>query len=66
LGTAEDKITPEAKIMEDLRADSLSRVELMMELEEVFGLEIGDEEAEKLKTVKDIVAFIETKLAEQS
>jgi len=64
-GTSEDKITPEASFRNDLGADSLSTVELMMELEEAFGVEIQDEEAEKIQTVKDAVAYIEKKLAEK-
>jgi len=66
LGTSEDKITPEASFRNDLGADSLSTVELMMELEEVFGVDIEDEEAEKILTVKDAVAYIEKKLAEKA
>ncbi|HVP58307.1 MAG TPA: acyl carrier protein [bacterium] len=66
LGTSEDKVTPEASFRNDLGADSLSTVELMMELEEAFGVEIEDEEAEKIQTVKDAVAYIEQKLAQKS
>jgi acyl carrier protein len=66
LGTSEDKITPDASFRNDLGADSLSTVELMMELEEKFGVEIEDQEAEKIQTVKDAVAYIEKKLAEKS
>jgi acyl carrier protein len=65
LGTSEEKITPEASFRNDLGADSLSQVELMMELEEVFGVDIEDEEAEKIETVKDAIAFIESKLAKK-
>ena len=65
LGTSEEKITPEASFRNDLGADSLSTVELMMELEEVFGVEIEDEEAEKIQTVKDAVGYIEKKLADK-
>jgi acyl carrier protein len=61
LGTSEDKITPEASFRNDLGADSLSTVELMMELEEVFGIDIEDEEAEKIETVKDAVEYIQKK-----
>ena len=53
LGAEEDKITEKASFMDDLGADSLDTVELIMELEEEFGLEIPDEEAEKLATVGD-------------
>ncbi len=62
LGTSEEKITPEASFRNDLGADSLSTVELMMELEEAFGVEIEDEEAEKIQTVKDAIAYIEKKI----
>ena len=55
LGAEEDKITEKASFMDDLGADSLDTVELIMELEEEFGLEIPDEEAEKLATVGDAV-----------
>ena len=61
LGVAEDQVTPEAKFVEDLGADSLDQVELVMALEEAFGAEIPDEEAEKLTTVGDAIAFVESK-----
>ena len=61
LGVSEDSVTPEAKFVEDLGADSLDQVELVMALEEAFGAEIPDEEAEKLTTVGDAIAFIEEK-----
>ena len=60
LGAEEDKITEKASFMDDLGADSLDTVELIMELEEEFGLEIPDEEAEKLTTVGDAVTYIES------
>ena len=60
LGAEEDKITEKASFMDDLGADSLDTVELIMELEEEFGLEIPDEEAEKLATVGDAVTYIES------
>ncbi len=60
LGAEEDKITEKASFMDDLGADSLDTVELIMELEEEFGLEIPDEEAEKLATVGDAVKYIES------
>jgi acyl carrier protein len=66
LGTSEEKITPEASFRNDLGADSLSTVELMMELEEVFGVSIEDEDAEKIETVKDAVDYIEKKMAEKA
>jgi acyl carrier protein len=58
LGVEEDEVTPEAHFIEDLGADSLDIVELVMALEEEFGLEIPDEEAEKISTVNDAVEYI--------
>jgi acyl carrier protein len=60
LGVEGSKITMEATFIDDLGADSLDTVELIMELEEEFGLEIPDEEAEKLATVGDAVKYIES------
>ena len=54
LGVNADQVTPEAKFIEDLSADSLDTVELVMALEETFGQEIPDEEAEKLQSVGDM------------
>jgi acyl carrier protein len=54
-----EQVTPEAKFIEDLGADSLDVVELVMALEEEFGNEIPDEEAEKLTTVGDVIKYIE-------
>jgi len=54
-----DQVTPEAKFIEDLGADSLDTVELVMALEEEFGMEIPDEEAEKLQTVGDVIKYVE-------
>jgi acyl carrier protein len=59
LGVKPDQVTPEAKFIEDLGADSLDTVELVMALEEEFGNEIPDEEAEKLVTVGHVVSYIE-------
>ncbi len=59
LGVKEDQVTPEAKFIEDLGADSLDTVELVMALEEEFGQEIPDEEAEKLQSVGDVIKHIE-------
>lgn len=59
LDVEEDKVTMEASFREDLEADSLDVVELVMELEDEFDLEIADEEAEKINTVGDAVKFIE-------
>ena len=58
LGVEAEKVTPEASFVEDLGADSLDTVELVMAFEEEFGMEIPDEEAEKLQTVKDAVRYI--------
>ena len=65
LGVSEEKVTPEASFINDLGADSLDTVELMMELEEAFGVSIEDEEAEKIQTVKDAIDYLESKLAEK-
>jgi acyl carrier protein len=59
LGVAADEVTPDSSFIEDLGADSLDIVELVMALEEEFGIEISDEDAEKIRTVKDVVNFIE-------
>lgn len=59
LGVDESQIIPEAKFVDDLGADSLDTVELVMALEEEFDLEISDEEAEKLTTVNRVVSYIE-------
>jgi len=59
LGVKPEQITPEAKFIEDLGADSLDTVELVMGLEEEFGSEIPDEDAEKLVSVGDVHRYIE-------
>ena len=59
LGIEEAKIVPEASFVDDLGADSLDTVELVMALEEEFGLEIPDEDAEKITTVKDAFSYIQ-------
>jgi acyl carrier protein len=59
LGVNADQVTAEAKFIEDLGADSLDTVELVMALEEEFGLEIPDEEAEKLQRVGDVIKYVE-------
>ena len=59
LGVNPDQVTPDAKFIEDLGADSLDTVELVMALEEEFGHEIPDEEAEKLQSVGDVIKYIE-------
>jgi len=59
LGVNADQVTPEAKFIEDLGADSLDTVELVMALEEEFGNEIPDEQAEKLQSVGDVIRYVE-------
>ena len=59
LGVDEDEVTPDASFVDDLGADSLDTVELVMALEEGFGMEIPDEDAEKITTVKDAINYIE-------
>ena len=61
LGVEEDKVTDEASFIDDLGADSLDTVELVMAFEEEFGSDISDSEAEKILTVGDAVKFIEGK-----
>jgi len=60
LGVDESGITPDASFVDDLGADSLDLVELIMSLEETFDVEIPDEDAEKIKTVKDAINYIES------
>ena len=59
LGVDEEEVTPGASFVEDLNADSLDLVELIMSLEEEFGMEISDEDAEKIQKVSDAVEYIE-------
>ena len=61
LGAEESKVTDEANFIDDLGADSLDTVELVMAFEEEFGAEISDSEAEKILTVGDAIKFIEDK-----
>lgn len=59
LGVDESAVTPEASFIDDLGADSLDTVELVMALEEEFGIEIPDEDAEKIQTVGDVIKYID-------
>ncbi len=63
LGVEPEKVVPEASFIDDLGADSLDIVELVMGLEDEFGLEISDEEAENIRTVGDAIKFIQEKVA---
>lgn len=63
LGVEESKITPQAKFREDLEADSLDLVELIMAFEEKFGGEISDEDAQSITTVGEAVAYIDQNMA---
>lgn len=63
LGVKAEEVTPQASFIDDLGADSLDTVELIMALEEEFGVEIPDEDAEKMTTVGDAIRYIEEKTA---
>ena len=63
LGVSDDQVTSEASFVDDLGADSLDTVELVMALEEEFDVEIPDDDAEKITTVKEAVAFVEAHLS---
>lgn len=63
LGVDREMVTPEANVVDDLGADSLDVVELVMALEEAFGIEIPDEDAEKIRTVKDILDYLARSVA---
>lgn len=62
LGLEDSEVTPEASFIDDLGADSLDTVELVMAFEEAFDIEIDDENAEKIKSVNDAVSYIEKNL----
>jgi acyl carrier protein len=64
LGVERSEVTPEAVFVDDLGADSLDLVELIMAMEEEFGFEIADEEAEKLRTVQDVISFVQSRQAQ--
>lgn len=63
LGVKSEEVTPEASFIDDLGADSLDTVELIMALEEEFGVEIPDEDAEKMMKVEDAIKYINEKAA---
>ena len=65
LGVDEEEVTPDASFVDDLGADSLDIVELVMAFEEAFELEIPDEDAEKITTVKDAVEYIDSKTSKK-
>lgn len=65
LGVKPEEVVPEASFADDLGADSLDAVELVMALEEEFGLEISDEDAERLKRVKDAVGYLAQNLKDK-
>lgn len=66
LGVNPEEVTPEASFIDDLGADSLDTVELVMAFEEEFNAEIPDEEAEKLRTVGDAVKYVEERIKKES
>ena len=61
LGVDRSEAVPEAVFVDDLGADSLDLVELIMAMEEEFGMEIADEDAEKLRTVQDVISFVSSR-----
>ncbi len=63
MGTTDDKIAPETSFVNDLGADSLDTVELVMEFEDEFEINIPDEDAEQIQTVADAIKYIESKLS---
>ena len=63
LEVSEDKLKPEASFIDDLKADSLAVVELVLALEEAFSIEIPDEDTEQIKTVKDAIEYIKAHAA---
>ena len=66
LGVDEEEVTADASFVDDLGADSLDTVELVMAFEEEFGIEIPDEDAEKISNVKDAITYIESNAGDQN
>jgi len=66
LGVKLEDVTPQASFIDDLGADSLDTVELVMALEEEFGIEIPDEDAEKMRTVGEAIKYIEAKAVQKA
>jgi acyl carrier protein len=62
LGVSEDEVVPDASFIDDLNADSLEMVDLIISLEEEFGIQVSDEDAEKIKTVKDALDYLHDKI----
>jgi len=65
LNVSKEQLKPEASFVDDLGADSLDLVELVMAMEEEFGMEISDEEAEKLRTVGDVLNYVKERVKEE-
>ncbi len=65
LGVSEDEVVPDANIIDDLGADSLDTVELVMAFEEEFGIEIPEDDTEKIRTVKDAIEYIKEKVGDE-
>ncbi len=63
LGVAAEEVVPEASFIDDLGADSLDIVELVMAIEEEFGLEIPDEDAERMQNIADVISYVEERTA---
>ena len=62
LGVKLEQVVPEASLIDDLGADSLDAVELVMAIEEAFGIEIPDEEAEQLQRVEEVIRYVESRV----
>jgi acyl carrier protein len=62
LGVTKEELAPEASFIDDLGADSLDIVELVMAMEEEFDIEIPDDDAEKIQTIKDVISYVKAKI----